>query len=138
MFGTVSPSRPDPCLFFICVLLFSFVRWVSSMPCSLFLVFSLRRWGNPNLFGLGFPLCSLLPARGLRLRPVLPPLQLHPGYAQPLFFFFLFFFFFVFIARFPVRIFLSFGHVGVGFLGGCLVFGLGRLSMLDVLMHLLE
>ena len=130
----MSPSRPDPCLFFICVLLFSFVRWVSSTPCSLFLVLSLRRWGNPNLFGLGFPLCSLLPARGLRLRPVLPPLQLHPGYAQPLFFVF----FFVAVARSPVRMFLGFGHVGVGFLGGCLVFGLGRLSMLDVLMHLLE
>ena len=38
-------------------LFFSFVWLVSSTPCFLVSSVSLRRWGNPNLLGLGFPLC---------------------------------------------------------------------------------
>ena len=54
VFGPLSPSRPDPCLFFNCL---------SSSFFSLSGVFvdavslSLRRWGNQNFFGFGFPLC---------------------------------------------------------------------------------
>ena len=56
--------------------------------CSL--SFSFRRWGNPNPFwGLGFPLCSLLPERGLRLPPVLRAQLIHLGSAPaPVLFFF--------------------------------------------------
>ena len=56
---------------------------------SLSLSLSLRRWGNPNpVWGLGFPLCSLLPGRGLRLQPVLRAQHLHLGFAPaPAFFF---------------------------------------------------
>ena len=56
---------------------------------SLSLSLSLRRWGNPNpVWGLGFPLCSLLAGRGLRHRsgPHAPhfPLGIAPA---PVFFF---------------------------------------------------
>ena len=63
VFGTLSPSRPDPCSVFECarLLLLSgyFRRRRFSLVLSLSL--SLRRWGNPSpIWGLGFPLCSLL------------------------------------------------------------------------------
>ena len=79
---SLSPSSPDPCLFFLYVSLFFSLVWlVSSTPCSLFLSLSLRCWGNPNRFGLGFPLCSLPPAHVLRPRPVLRVPHLHLGEA---------------------------------------------------------
>ena len=50
------PFKPRPVFGFLYVSLFFSCIWlVSSTPCFLFLF--LRRWGNPNLFGLGFPLC---------------------------------------------------------------------------------
>ena len=66
------------------VLSFSLSLYLSlSLSLSLFL----RRWGNPNLFGLGFPLCF----RGhpLALLPVLRGRHLPPGHLPHLFFFFL-------------------------------------------------
>ena len=49
---------------------------------------SYRRWGNPNLFGLGFPLCF----RGHALAPRAVPRDRHllPGHLPHLFFFFSF------------------------------------------------
>ena len=52
--GPLSPSRPDPCLFFNC-LSSSFFSLSGAFVDAVSL--SLRCWGNPNLFGLGFPLC---------------------------------------------------------------------------------
>ena len=120
--GPLSPSRPDPCLFFNCLsssffsLSGAFVDAVS-LSLSLFLSFSLRRWGNPNpVWGLGFPLCSLHPGRELRLLPVLRAPQLPQGIAPRLFFFF-------FVARSPSRCFSRVLSclVGVGGHGGCLL-----------------
>ena len=65
---------------------FSFVWLVSSTPCFLLFSFSLRRWGNPNLFGLGFPLCFR--GHALAPRPVLRGRHLLPGHLPHLFFFF--------------------------------------------------
>ena len=48
-----------------------------SLSLSFSLSFSLRRWGNPNLFGLGFPLCFR--GHNLLLRPVLRGRHLHQG-----------------------------------------------------------
>ena len=83
----LSPSSPDPCLvfcmgpaFFLCLV--GFVDAVFSLSLS-------QALGKPKPFWFGFPLVFLRPARGLRLRPVLLPHHLHPGFAQPLFFFFL-------------------------------------------------
>ena len=89
--GFLSPSSPDLCVVFLSVSLLSSCVWlVSSTPCFLFLF--LRCWGNPNLFGLGFPLCSLRPAHALRPRPVLRVPHVHLGVAPaPVFFFFPFF-----------------------------------------------
>ena len=74
--------RACPLRFFLCLVL-------SSTPC-LSLCFSLsfphRRWGNPNLFGLGFPLCSR--GHDLLLRPVPRGRHLHQGFRPHLFFFF--------------------------------------------------
>ena len=61
IFCPLSPSRPDPCLASICLSSSFSCMVCSSTPCVLVLVLSLslslRRWGTPNLFGLGFPLC---------------------------------------------------------------------------------
>ena len=59
-----------------------------------FLSFSLRRWGNPNpVWGLGFPLCSLLAwTRTSTYNPHSEHLHLHQGVAPHLLFFFLFVF----------------------------------------------
>ena len=70
---------------FLCLVL-------SSTPClslclslSLSLSFPHRRWGNPNLFGLGFPLCSR--GHDLLLRPVPRGRHLHQGFRPHLLFF---------------------------------------------------
>ena len=107
-----------------------FVDAVFSLSCS----FS-QALGKPKPFWFGFPLvfsssCTRTTTSTRTSSSSTTP-RLRPA---PVF---CFFFFFVAVARSPVRMFLGFGHAGVGFLGGCLVFGLGRLSMLDVRMHLL-
>ena len=67
LFGLV-PFKTYPlfALMFVSPLSFFSVWFVRRRSFSFFL--SLRRWGNPNpVWGLGFPLCSLLAGRGLRL-----------------------------------------------------------------------
>ena len=66
VFGPLSPSRPDPCLFFNCLSssFFSlsgiFVDAVSlSLSLFLSLCLSLRRWGNPNPIGVWVSPCVL-------------------------------------------------------------------------------
>ena len=102
---SLSPSSPDPCLVFCMCPSFFFCLVHASPPCFLSFFFlalslSLRCWGNPNLFGLGFPLCSLPPAHALRPRPVLRVPHLHLGEAPaPVFFCY------VAVARCPCRVF---------------------------------
>ena len=90
LFGFV-PFRTCPLLADVFVVLSLFL-WL--FGCArrrrLLSFFLFRRWGNPNPFwGLGFPLCSLLPERGLRLPPVLRAQLVHLGIAPaPVFFFF--------------------------------------------------
>ena len=95
VFGPLSPSRPDPCLFFNCLSSSFFSLsgiFVDAVSLSLSLSFSLSQaLGKPKpRWGLGFPLCSLHPGRGLRLQPVLRAHQLPQGFAPRLFFFFFF------------------------------------------------
>ena len=79
-----------------------FVRCVRQRRfLSLALSLSQRRWGNPILFGLGFPLCSLLHGRDRPHRPVLCVPHLHQGFAPHLFFFF------VVVAHFRFGVFSS-------------------------------
>ena len=92
--GTLSPSRPDPCLvlLFVSPLFSLFGLFVDVVFFLSFL--SLRRWGNPSpLRGFGVPFVFLHPAHALRLRPVLRARHLHHGHAPHLFLFFLSFFF---------------------------------------------
>ena len=65
------PFKPRPVFWFYLPVSFFFCLVCSPTPCpfffsfslslSLSLYFSLRRWGTPNLFGLGFPLCFFDP-----------------------------------------------------------------------------
>ena len=101
--GPLSPSRPDPCLVFICLSSFFSCMVCSSTPCVLFL--SLRRWGTPNLFGLGSPCVSSTWTRSspsTRTSSSSPTPRHCPA-----------FFFFRRRRSFAVR------SVGVGFPGGC-------------------
>ena len=85
VFVPLSPSRPDPCLVFVCVRLLFSVWLVSS---ATFLSLSLSQaLGNPKPFWFGVPLVFLHPGHALRPRSVRLPLHLHPGFAPHLFFF---------------------------------------------------
>ena len=78
MFGLV-PFKTCPLLakLFVVLVFFSLVVWLVSsssfslslsLSLSLSFSLSLRRWGNPSpVWGLGFPLCSLLLGRALRV-----------------------------------------------------------------------
>ena len=59
------PFKPRPVFGSICLCPSFFCLVCSSTPCPLFLSLSLslslRRWGTPNLFGLGFLLCFFDP-----------------------------------------------------------------------------
>ena len=104
------------------VLSFFSVCLVDFVVVALSLSLSPRRWGNPNpVWGLGFPLCSLLLGQALRVRPVLRAPQVHLGQAPLLFFCFFFFF--------PLRrrrslVCWSVRWRSVAFLFGCFVFRL--------------
>ena len=89
-----SPSRLDPCRYFVWVLLSLFVWCVRRRRFSLFffslsLSLSLSGAGETQTpSGFGFPLVTLLRAHGLRPRPVLPLPLIHQGPAPaPVFFF---------------------------------------------------
>ena len=114
VFGPLSPSRPDPCLFFNCLSssFFFFGVFVDAVSLSLSQVL-----GKPKPFWFGFPLVFLRPARALRHRSVHLPLHLHQGLAPHLFFFF-----FLSSSSLVCRLgvfFLVSGLVGAGCLGGC-------------------
>ena len=86
------PFKPRPVFGFFVWVPPSFCVWLVIVDAvfSLFFSFS-QALGKPKppSGGLGFPLCSLLPARGLRLRPVLRVPHVHLGEAPaPVFFFF--------------------------------------------------
>ena len=121
--GPLSPSRPDPCLASICLSSSFSCMVCSSTPCVLVLVLSLslsfslslslRRWGTPNLFGLGFPLCFF----NLDTLSALDPYVFLFTYTQALPR--TCFFFFSSSSLVPGSVFARPGSVGVGFLGGC-------------------
>ena len=83
LFGTLSPSRPDPCLvLFVFVLFFLFVWFVRRHRIFLFSLS--QALGKPKPFWFGFPLVFSWP-RSLTT-PVLRGRHLHPGYLPHLFF----------------------------------------------------
>ena len=121
----LSPSSPDPYLALVCVpLFFSLSGWFRRRRVFSCLLFSLRRWGNPNLFGLGFPLCFFDPDAIAHFDPYSDLRIVHQGHCPaPAFFFFL------------SSSSLGFGSVfarlcsvGVGFPGGCFVLCLWSLG----------
>ena len=79
----VCPSRPDPCSHLFWIPLSSFVVWMfffcSPSSRLSFSLFSQALGNHKPRGGLWFPLCSLRPGHGHRLRPVLLRLQLHLG-----------------------------------------------------------
>ena len=105
-------TRP---VFGVCLRPSSSSVWFVSSATFFSLSLSLRRWGTPNLFGLGFPLCFFI----LDTLSALDPYALLVTYTQasPRT---CFFFFFSSRRRrsFLVRCFLVSGLVGVGGLGG--------------------
>ena len=116
--GPLSPSRPDPCLASICLSSSFSCMVCSSTPCVLSLSLSLRRWGTPNLFGLGFPLCFF----NLDTLSALDPYVFLFTYTQALPRTCFFFCFFMSSSLVPGSVFARPGSVGVGFLGGCFFF----------------
>ena len=119
VFGPLSPSRPDPCLFFNCLFSSFFSlsgAFVDAVPLSL------RRWGNPNLFGLGYLLCFFDLHALSDIDPYIFPYTYTKASPRTCFFF----------SYFRRRrsfaglvFFLVSGLVGAGCLGGCFVPGLG-------------
>ena len=85
VFWSVEPFTTRPLFGFYLPVFFFSCMVCSSTPCAFFFSLSLRRWGTPNLFGLGFPLCSR--GHDLLLRPVLRGRHLHQGFHPHLFFF---------------------------------------------------
>ena len=92
LFGTMSPLRPDPCLFVYLrrPLLFCSVGFVDAMFSLLFLFLSGAGETQAPFGGSGVPLVFLRPGRALRPRSVRHPLHLHQGCAPHLFFPFFF------------------------------------------------
>ena len=87
------PLGPDPCqprwLFVLSLsLVVWFVRRRRFLSFSLSLSLSGAGETQTLFWGLGFPLCSLLPGRALRLQSVLRAFHSHLGQAQLLPFFF--------------------------------------------------
>ena len=90
LFWTVEPftTRPVSGLYLPVPFFFLsglFVDAVCSLSLSLSL--SLRRWGTPNLFGLGFPLCFSILDTLLAIDPYIVPYT-YPQVTLPLLFFF--------------------------------------------------
>ena len=106
LFGLV-PFKTCPFFGLLFVVLFFFL-WLLGCSSTTFFFFSvslsLSGAGEPQTpAGFVFPLVSLRPGRGLRLRPVPLHFLLHPRPRPAPVFFFLFCFFFV--ARLPARCF---------------------------------
>ena len=111
LFGLV-PFKTSPCSLWCLLSSLSFLfvgMFAGDVFVRVFLF--LKRWGNPNpVWGLGFPLCSLLPGHALRPRSVRLAPFIHRGIA-------------------PVRVGFFFFLVGAR-VGLCFGLGFGVLSWL--------